>query len=393
MKAQRRLSPAATLLSVGAALLLLFLRRPDALLHPQFWAEDAMFLVDAMTYGFAPRLPYSGYLHLLPRASASVAVLAPALQWPLILNLIAFVFTAAVFLRWTSRRIDVPGRLWLPPALALVPHTGEVFINVTNLQWITAFALLAVLVSRPPQSAREFTSDALWVVVAGLSGPFCLILLPVLAMNLWTHRSGLARGLQLLWLAVSGLQAWVLLHAPGAGANHEPVQAFNGLAVLARRWVGQVLVGRLPIPPALVLLASAALLTWLAIHLRRHARLDAIEPKLILAGLLLLAAAAYKARFDQWSYDDFENGDRYFFIPRVLLVWCVVLLVARGAVSRWVGGGLLAALLIFNLPYLRVPAAIDHGWPDYARKIDAGQPVVVPILPEGTTAPFPGRRR
>ena len=59
--------------------LVLYARMPDAFSHPQFWAEDGtIFFLDAHSGGWRALLdPYSGYLHLIPRAVAWLAELLP----------------------------------------------------------------------------------------------------------------------------------------------------------------------------------------------------------------------------------------------------------------------------------------------------------------------------
>jgi hypothetical protein len=56
---------------VVGSLLILVIRRPDAFLNPQFWAEDFFFLLDAEKMGVSAFvMARGGYLHLLPRAIA-----------------------------------------------------------------------------------------------------------------------------------------------------------------------------------------------------------------------------------------------------------------------------------------------------------------------------------
>src|ERR1019366_4560833 len=59
----------AALLTAGAVLLILFARRPESFLHPQFYAEDgAVFYVGAHRDPWGSILtPYAGYLHLASR--------------------------------------------------------------------------------------------------------------------------------------------------------------------------------------------------------------------------------------------------------------------------------------------------------------------------------------
>jgi hypothetical protein len=65
------------------AVLLIVSRRPDAILHPQFWAEDGyQYWSQAYEFGGLHVLfrPEAGYLQLFPRLAAALFVHFP-LQW------------------------------------------------------------------------------------------------------------------------------------------------------------------------------------------------------------------------------------------------------------------------------------------------------------------------
>jgi hypothetical protein len=67
-------------------------RRPDAVFHAQFWAEDGRyFFADAYNVGWWAAIfrAYGGYFHALPRLGAAFALLVPFSLAPLVLNLIA----------------------------------------------------------------------------------------------------------------------------------------------------------------------------------------------------------------------------------------------------------------------------------------------------------------
>ena len=95
--------------------------------------------------------PYRGYLHLLPRVIAWIAShTADVVHWPAIYNGAALFVATALFARMASPRLHLPGKPWLVLAFVLAANTGEVFLNITNLHWLTAFFLLQqVLIARP----------------------------------------------------------------------------------------------------------------------------------------------------------------------------------------------------------------------------------------------------
>ena len=141
---------------------LLALRKPWALHTPQLWAEDgSIFLTQDEQMGLRAFFePYNGYLHLLPRLIAWIAShTADVAWWPAIYNGLAFAINAALFARLASRRVELPSKAWLMLAFVLVVGTGEVLINVTNVQWVTAFFLVLQLFTAPATNAGQRLGD------------------------------------------------------------------------------------------------------------------------------------------------------------------------------------------------------------------------------------------
>src|SRR5579872_3939418 len=71
--------------AAGAIMLLLFLRRPDALLNPQFFAEDGVvFFHDQLLFGLWESLwiPHGGYLLIVQRLTAWWASFFPPIFAP-----------------------------------------------------------------------------------------------------------------------------------------------------------------------------------------------------------------------------------------------------------------------------------------------------------------------
>ena len=151
--------------------------------------------------------PYAGYLHVLPRLIASLARLTTDVAWwPAIYNGAAFLLTVALLARFASPRLDLPGKPWLALALVLVATTGETFINVTNLQWVTAFFLLLPLFMKPAESWRSHVVDYAILAVVGLTGPFAIVFGPLYAWRAWRQRDRHAYGALAVIAACAAVQ-------------------------------------------------------------------------------------------------------------------------------------------------------------------------------------------
>src|SRR5690606_21044524 len=113
--------------------------------------------------------PYNGYLHLLPRLIAwGASRLADPAWWPAVYNGASFLITVGLFVRLASPRVVMPAKPWLMLSFVVVVGSGEVLINATNLQWVTAFFLVLHLFTTAPTSIPQRLGDLALLVVVGL---------------------------------------------------------------------------------------------------------------------------------------------------------------------------------------------------------------------------------
>ncbi|WP_018435372.1 hypothetical protein [Paraburkholderia atlantica] len=169
-------------------IILLFLRAPDRILHGFLWAEDAsLFIAGAYISGIhAVFLAYGGYLHLIPRLIALVQhafipiTLAPYFFMGCSVALSAtssiYIFSAVRRFTW----VRWPNACSIAVALIpwLAPQSGEVFVNITNLQWVMTPAFMVLLwesLATPRLAEVSRTGYAIRIVAVillGLTGPF-----------------------------------------------------------------------------------------------------------------------------------------------------------------------------------------------------------------------------
>ena len=386
--------------AVVAALCLLVLHKPWALHTAQLWAEDgSVFLAEAEWYGAGALLrPYAGYLQLIPRLTA--LAWDPVLDvrwWPLAYNATALLVHAIVLARMASARFDVPHKAWLILAFGLVAQTGETLLNITNVQWISAFLLVEQLLMRPAATRRQLAADLLLVVPAALTGPFAVPLLPLFAWQSWRHRD---RGRMLVLAAVAAcavVQAWFLYRSGGVVSIVHPAafNAGNYLAVIGGRVVVWPLFGReaATLLPSLALaLIGTLVAAFVAVRVLVSGDRHGPAATILLSAILLLAAISVRARPDGWSPHDVANGDRYYFTLRVLFVWLVILqLGARQAWIAMTARALCVAGAVLELAHHRIPEPPDYGWAAHCEPIRRGIAADIPTLPPGWILHYPGR--
>lgn len=161
---------------------LILLRKPDTITNPQFWAEDGtMWYATAYNQGVSSLVkPQAGYFQTYSRLTALVAQLFPVSTGPLIFTLSAVLAqTLPVYLITTKRiKKTIPSsvcRFILILLFLLLPNVGEAYLNVTNAMWYLSIALFIILVTRPDDPSVH-KLDFLFILFAGLSGPFSIFL-------------------------------------------------------------------------------------------------------------------------------------------------------------------------------------------------------------------------
>ena len=387
-------------IAVGVVLLAgaLFLRKPDALLHPQLWAEDgSIFLIQNEGQGLSAWWqPYMGYLHLLMRLVAWVAGFADPAWIPAFYNYATFIIWVAVLARCWSPRLELPAKAWLPLTFLFTPHTGEVLLVMTNLQWITAFVLLQQMFMRPPATWWGRAFELLLIGLVGLTGPHVIVFWPLLGWAAWRRRGIYPALVFAVATLAAGIQTWHIVHAVPIVRYAAPTfgSIGQGFAVVSQRlwWVGIAgASGALALPDWLLMGSGVGLIAiWIASC--RRPPIDRVVWFAVSAALIAsLAAGIYRGRPDTWSISDLGIGDRYFFIPRVLLGWLLIWFAGSRTAWRWLACAALIAAVGVQLLSYRLPPAPDYHWAQNCEPLRRGQPAKIPILPNGWILEYPGR--
>lgn len=157
--------------------IILFLRRTDAFLNPQFWAEDGtIFYAQAYNLGIAKSLvlPYSGYLHMLPRLVAGLSQFVSLNSAPLLFNSVAIFCQIIPVLIFCSKRFEsviysYQLRLFISGIYLCLPNCVEIHSNLTNSHWFLILSCLLVLFSPLDNTKHWSIFDALIFLITGLS--------------------------------------------------------------------------------------------------------------------------------------------------------------------------------------------------------------------------------
>lgn len=390
--------PKVAVLAVCAVILAL--RRAEAFGNPQFWAEDIYFYQRAYLLGWGAFLePFAGYVDLVVRAVAHVAGRADPRLAPAIFVWGAAAATLYVSARTLSPRCPLPHFAGLcAVAVVLVPDTFEVLLNLANLQWVLGAGLVLLLISGDPVGRLQWAHDAGAAVALGLTGPFCILLLPLFAWRAWRRRTRASVALAVIVLACALVQGYLVLTEPPALA----VQADSSagplliLPAVARRVGGSLLVGSLlGANTDLVIgtLAGIATLAGVAYLSTRPARFRTENVVLGLVFLAVLASSFLRTRHALGLYFLGRADSRYVYIPQLIAIWLLITAAVDGSRISGVCTALAVWALAVNIPRMREPAYVDMHWGSYADRMRAGEAVTVPTNPPGWYMHIPARPR
>jgi hypothetical protein len=314
------------------AMFAVFSRHPGSLLHPQFFAEDGwVWYQQAYNLHWARSLliPQAGFLQLFPRLVAGVALLVP-MQWaPLVMNGFGAVIQALPVTVLLSQRASswgpLPVRMMMAATYIATPNAPEIHVVLTNAMWHLALIEVLIAFSLPPRGWRGGIADVLLFAVGCVSGPFSILLLPLVAAYWWMRRNRWTIVLLGILCAGALVQAMALLHA--ARAAGAPLGAT--LPLLLRIVAGNIFVnsmtgtggGHLQFPILLIAgIGGIAILVWAWRIAPASFRLFAIFALLVLAASLRDPLLLSRVT-PRWQVLADVAGIRYWFFPSILFLW------------------------------------------------------------------------
>jgi hypothetical protein len=380
-------------------------RRPDAILVPQFWAEDGyLFYAQAHHLGWKSLLIYEvGYLQSLAKLTALLSLLLPLSDAPLFLNAMAISIQILPALFFLSRRFegcvpDLKSRLLFSCLYLALPYTFEVHANITNAQWRWAVLAFLVIIAKPAPHAGWKAFDVVVLSVCGLSGPFCVLLLPVLLARIFLQ--GQRENLSLLIV----LGFFCLIQGSGmiffAPKTRSPAPLGASVELLLQIVSSQVFLGSClgekgllwiqeqNFPFGLFFLAFLYGLSVIALALAEgpsELRLLWLFAFLILAGALAKPMASLE--MPQWQALALPGtGCRYWFLPGLAFAISLCRVASLKNRKRFLAAPGLALLLLGMVWNWRLPAFQDMDFEFQAVLFNiapAGEKVRIPLNPPG----------
>lgn len=397
----------ALLLLCFAFVAALFTRLPDVILNPQFFAEDgSVFYQQAHESGFLRTLlfPYAGYLHTLPRLIAGPSGLLPLASAPLFFNAASLAIQCLPAVLLCTSRMDRLGPLRARVLLVFlylgVPNIADIWGTPTNAQWHLAILSFLILIAAPPPTAAWRVFDTVALLLGALTGPFCILLLPVAllvfrerrgswtlkligilslgtfaqATSLWLHsRPSWQTTLGASWSAFCNIMAFQVFLAvfprPDtiAGLAHRP---FSALAL-----------------SCLVTVAGIVSITYIFARGSLEIRCLILFAAVVLAASLAFPLATHIGT--QWKALQLPgNVPRYWYIPRLAIAAAALWLATARAHKALRYTALVALVLIMLADAMNwlLPSRYDLHFKMYVEAFNAlpvGSRLRIPLNPSG----------
>jgi hypothetical protein len=346
------------------ALIVMFLRRPDILLDAKLWAEDGtVWYTEAYRDGALSALlrPQNGYFQTISRLVFGMSLAIPLEHVPFFANCVGLIIRAALVGFLLSTRFEwIPwsARLALIIYYLLMPKIGEVHANVTNTHWYLALYALMVVIASPAYGRAGKFHDYAVFAIAGLSGPFILLLIPCLALRVLGDTENRNQAIRLLLFAgiLGSIQLIAIFLDSGDTRSAAQLGATPAVLVkiLGSRVITEAFLPRgsrdLTVNSIIVLIASVIVVLGL-----RAGGWRALS--IALLGALQMAAALASPMISltepQWPLF-LISGDRYFVIPRLTFVALALFAFSHVGVERRLKIALAVIAVLTLLPSFRL---------------------------------------
>lgn len=394
------------LLSSVVSFLIIFSRRPDAILNPQFWAEDGkVWFADAYNHGaiYSFFTPVAGYYQTISRLVAVFAQIFPLGYAPLIFNLAAISVKILVVNFLLSSRLsslipNISGRILIAFVYLAMPHSHETNANLTNAQWHLALLSFLIIVATPSDKTLWKIFDFAIVLISALSGPFCLLLLPIAAIKWWKTREKWTIILLVILAVGSTIQISSILTT--TRPSQQPLGATFGLflKIIGGHWFVSSIVGEKIYYRIInyslwnegiaffVNLVGFGLLIYAFIKSKLELRLLIIFSFMICFGAM--ASPAISSEVPQWTAMWLSGyGSRYWLIPIFCYLICLCFLAKNAEFSfvRYISVALLVLALGGIAADWKYPRFKNLEFQKFALEFEnspVGEEVSIPINPD-----------
>lgn len=180
------------LITILAVLCLLIYKYPSPFMYKLIWTEDGNIFVEGAQNGFLHSLitPHNGYLQTIQRLFAGFALLFDFKYLPIIyLSASILSLCALIHIIFTFLDVKLWKKVLISALIVSVSPNCVIFSNLCNIHWILVTILMIFIASDFIVSGKvNKTIIGISTLFIGLSGPFSVILLPVLFLRIFVKK-------------------------------------------------------------------------------------------------------------------------------------------------------------------------------------------------------------
>ena len=390
-------------IAFSVAFLIVWSRRPDAVLNAQFYAEDGrVWYLDAYNLGLHSLLmPQGGYLNTLSRIVALIALLFPLSMAPLVMNLCAIVvqiLPVNIFLSSRFSGIPLKTRLLGSFLYLAIPNAAEIHANITNGQWYLALVACLVLLAQPACGRGWRIFDGAVLVMISVSSPIGILLVPVATAIWWKRRQKWSAYSLALLVPGALLDGLIALLSHGRQNSHNGATFSRFAAILGRQVFLSSLLGKntqgwllqlhyVHYVEVIATLAGLAVLLYALRSGQTELRVFILFAYAVLALALVHPLAGSPDR-PQWDWLCIPGcGNRYYFMPMLAFLASLVWMATRRTSHLALRSIAVALLLLLPIGVYRdwnYPPYKDLHFPSYAAEFEqapSGTTVTIPVNP------------
>ena len=354
------------------------------------WAEDGViFINESQTMGAAAIFePYAGYLHFYPRIVAYFSSSMDLIYRPLV-TLAGWVFAYLLLAYALAKGARALGFGWFSSVsliclMSLQPTYGETFFNITNSQWMLGAALVILVLIYTEETQRQKIIKSILLIPLCLTGPFSIILVPVLVLILFLKKDWcINKTIYIVIFSCAVIQLLVLIKS-GRATSGEISQmpwdwflAFSQLLMFGAN--------------SITVLCTALLFWFLVIFsLTRNLFQPGFDRKKLLLPLLLIITAVififaslYSSKQNPLAIAVLGGGDRYKWIPYVLIFFAALIASVENLKIHIIIIIVSGFICFKNFHHVSSPNLQFKSYTNYSRF----QEVIIPINPQWATYP------
>lgn len=326
------------------------------------WGEDGnIFIQQANSMGVSALWqPYSGYLHLYPRFVMLIASAFQLAYQPQIMLagwFLAYLFMFAVLIHAANNfGANLRSIFFLIILVSLQPNNGEIFFNLTNAQSLLGVSLSILTLTTSASSLRPSLLNIVILFLLGLTGPYSIVLLPVLIIkaivlndfkkNYWLYLSilvcALIQGLLIVFsnrLNLSHTQEWTMVFGMKENRVYAPIETSELIA----KWSLTFLTLWLFYATQNAISLFSVLCFWFiaVTNIFKKGTTDSTEKfrhfisiLLLISAGLFIAAGIFTFKKNSLEILDLGNGCRYTWIPYTLIFFSALCATRRHPIKQ-----------------------------------------------------------